>query len=88
MKNNIFSEIINIGGVIAKRIKQHISELMKPETPSYKTSASAVPFFAVLAAASGDRHTLFWISVACTLFFTILAISQYGLFSRSKRSTM
>lgn len=85
MKNNILTEVLNYVGVAARKIKQHIVELMSPETPSYKTSATAAPFFAILAATAGERATLFWISLLCMLFFILLAVSQYGVFSKTRK---
>jgi hypothetical protein len=85
--NNVFSEIANIAGMVFRRIKSHVSELLNPETPSYKTSLTVIPLFAIIAFASGDRHSLFWISFACMVFFAVVAIAQYGFFSRRKQAT-
>lgn len=84
MKNSIITETLHLAGAAANRFKQHIIELLSPTTPSYKTSASTVPLFAILAVAAGDKQGLFWMSIAFMLFFTAIAVAQYGFFSKLK----
>ncbi len=87
MKNKTFSDLSAFAFAIARFIKRHVLELTSPETPSYKTSASVIPIFAILAFAAGDKQTLFWIATISFLFFAILAVFQYGYFSKSKRGS-
>ena len=84
MKNSIVNEVLHFVITAAKRFKQHVLELLNPETPSYKTSASVVPLFAIFAVAASDRQGLFWLSIACMLFFIAIAVAQYGVFSKNK----
>jgi|GEM_PF-3878676 hypothetical protein len=85
MKNNFLTEARKISGIVFNYLKNHVMELLNPETPSYKTSMTVVPFFGVLALAAGDRTSLFWISISCLLFFSIIAFAQYR-FARNKRN--
>jgi hypothetical protein len=74
-----------VGSIAFGYAKKHVLELLNPQTPSYKTSFTAIPLFLILAFSSGDRHALFWISMACVVFFSLVAVAQYGFFSRSRR---
>ena len=85
MKNPVLSEIARVATIVFKHAKNHVVELLNPETPSYKTSLTVIPLFAILAFSAGDRHSLFWISMACMLFFALVAVAQYGFFSRTRR---
>jgi len=82
MKNQIFTDISHFAGIAFRNVKKHVLELLNPETPSFKTSITAIPFFLLLAMTAGDRYWLFWVAMLGVVFFTVLAVFQYGVFSR------
>jgi hypothetical protein len=69
-----------------RHIGNHVSELFNPQTPSYKTSLTAAILFGIAALFSGERYSLFWMTLICCLFFGVLSLKQFGLSNLVKRS--
>lgn len=56
----------------------HLTELLNPQTPSYKTSTTAAVLFGIVMLFSGENHSLFWIALLCCGFFSVAAVKQCG----------
>lgn len=69
-----------------RHIGNHIAELFNPQTPSYKTSLTAAILFGIVALFTGERYSLFWMSLIFCVFFGVLAVKQFGLSNLMKRS--
>lgn len=80
---NAVSEIFK---AIMSYLSNHLLELFNPQTPSYKTSATAAVLFAFIILLSGEKLAIFWLGVICCGFFSLLAIKQYGFGNLLKRS--
>lgn len=82
MKNTV----IDFAKNAFRHIGNHVSELFNPQTPSYKTSLTAAILFGLVALFSGEKYSLFWMTLSCCIFFGALAVKQFGLSNLMKRS--
>jgi len=82
MKNTV----TDIAKKVFRHLSNHVSELLNPQTPSYKTSITAAILFGVIALFSGEKYSLFWMTLTCCIFFGVLAMKQFGLSNLMKRS--